>query len=111
MSKQKLNCWEVTKCERQPGGSRTEEFGICPISMNDEFDGVHDGEKAGRACWVVAQSYSQKDTKRDFTQKFSDCKACNFFQQVNREESDSIMGFAATPTGMRIWLKNRKKME
>jgi hypothetical protein len=28
----KLNCWEVKKCGREPGGVKVKELGVCPAS-------------------------------------------------------------------------------
>lgn len=48
------NCWEVKKCGRQPGGSLVLDLGICPAALNSSLEGIHGGDKCGRACWVVA---------------------------------------------------------
>jgi len=112
MPTRKLNCWEVIKCGRQPGGNRASDAGICPVSIHNEYDGVHGGDKAGRACWSVEGRRTNRDTRQSFSQTFSDCKTCAFFQQVKQEEESSLpLGFAATPAGIQIWLRNREKMK
>ena len=50
----KKNCWEFTKCERQPGGLLEDEKGVCPAAVDTKHDGKNDGENGGRYCWKVA---------------------------------------------------------
>ena len=50
----KLNCREVKKCGREPGGSKTAELGICPAAITINYNGIHEGKNGGRSCWVIA---------------------------------------------------------
>lgn len=47
---EKQNCWQFMKCGYAPGGLIVDEFGICPASVEVSFDGVNDGDFAGRFC-------------------------------------------------------------
>jgi hypothetical protein len=105
----KENCWEATRCGRQPGGIRAHDLGVCPVSTCDEYTGVHDGAKAGRACWVVTGSLCKGSVQGPFSQKFENCMQCEFFNRVKHEEEHSSLGFAATPVGMSIYRKNKDK--
>jgi len=105
----KENCWEATRCGRQPGGIRANELGVCPVSTCDEYSGVHDGAKAGRACWVVTGSLCKGSVQGPFSQKFGNCMQCEFYNRVKHEEENSSLGFAATPIGMSIYRKNKSK--
>ena len=45
---EKQNCWEFMECGRQPGGSNTDEQGICPASTALVYDDINGGSNAGR---------------------------------------------------------------
>jgi hypothetical protein len=47
---------------------------------------VHEGDCAGRACWVVAGSYCGGKEQGTFAQKFHNCEKCDFYQRVREEE-------------------------
>ncbi|MBU0673885.1 MAG: hypothetical protein KJ950_04510 [Proteobacteria bacterium] len=86
MTKKKLNCWEFKKCGREPGGLKTAELGICPATTENRLDGVHSGENAGRACWVVAGTYCKGEVQGSFAKKYTNCSQCEFHQLVQQEE-------------------------
>lgn len=87
----KRNCWEFKKCGREPGGDKAHELGICPASLNMMLDGVHNGNNAGRACWVVAGTMCTGLVKGSFAQKYKDCALCDFYNAVRDEESESFL--------------------
>ena len=82
----KLNCWEFKKCEREPGGRRAPDLGVCPAAQEDRLHGIHDGTNAGRSCWVLAGTLCKGEIQGTFGVKFRDCGTCNFYQTVKREE-------------------------
>ncbi len=82
----KLNCWEFKKCGRQPGGPKAAELGICPATVEERLDGVHGGTNAGRACWVVAGTLCKGVAQGTFAQKYRNCKLCDFYEFVKKEE-------------------------
>ena len=82
----KKNCWEAKQCGRQAGGKNVGEMGICPVSVEHRLHGIHDGECAGRACWVVAGSYCGGKEQGTFAQKYHNCEKCDFYQKVREEE-------------------------
>ncbi len=82
----KKNCWEVKKCGRELGGRNTNGNGACPSSTETGLDGVHGGENAGRACWVVAGSMCDSKIQGNFAQKYLDCNICDFYMKVKSEE-------------------------
>ena len=49
-----LNCWEAKKCERQPGGAKVSELGVCPVTTTSKVNGVNGGKNGGRVCWAIA---------------------------------------------------------
>jgi len=86
MEMKKLNCWEFKKCDRTPGGRKADEFGVCPVTMEKRLDSIHGGLNAGRACWVVAGSMCGNKIQGTFAQKFNNCKTCDFYDAVKKEE-------------------------
>ncbi len=98
---QKMNCWEFKKCDRQAGGSRIAEFGICPASTDQSLSGMHGGKNAGRACWVIAGTFCGGKVQGSEAQKQHSCWSCDFFQAVKKEETPSSKGFSATLLGMK----------
>ena len=82
----KQNCWEMKRCGRQPGGANVREFGTCPASIERKLQGTHDGECAGRACWVIAGTFCGGREQGTFAQKYHNCETCDFYQLVKQEE-------------------------
>lgn len=89
MSK-KQNCWEYKKCGRQPGGSRIKDLGVCPAATEKRLDGVHEGNNAGRACWVVAGTFCKGEVQGLFATKYATCKDCDFYKKVQNENFNNF---------------------
>lgn len=87
----KLNCWEFKKCGRQPGGIHESDLGSCPVTMEKDLDGVHDGVAAGRACWVVAGTLCRGKVQGTFAKEISQCEACDFYRRIRSEERSSFL--------------------
>ncbi|MDH4162252.1 MAG: hypothetical protein OEW15_06120 [Nitrospirota bacterium] len=96
----KKNCWEHKKCGRQPGGHKTQELGVCPVTTHQALTGVHGGSHAGRACWVVAGSLCGGKIQGAYAQKLNNCWRCDFMIAVKQEEDSAPFGFSATRLGM-----------
>jgi hypothetical protein len=96
----KVNCWEHKECGRQPGGSRSAELGICPVTTHQDLSGVHGGRNAGRACWVIAGSLCGGKIQGAYAQKLFNCWKCDFMNAVKKEEEPSPVGFSVTRLGM-----------
>ena len=97
----KQNCWEFKKCERNPGGKRIGEFGICPASADKSLNTVHGGMNGGRACWAIAGTFCEGTVQGSEAQKQQLCWECDFFNSVRNEEGSSPRGFSATMHVMR----------
>ncbi len=80
------NCWEYMKCGREPGGSRADELGVCPVTTAEKYDGVNRGKNAGRFCWFVAGTFCDGEVQGTWARKFGSCLECPFFRLVEREE-------------------------
>jgi len=90
MKKKKLNCWEVKKCGREPGGAKESELGVCPTATCKQLNGIHFGKNGGRCCWVVAGSLCDGKMQGSFVSKFHNCRQCEFYKQVKREEGSDF---------------------
>ncbi|MBF0498872.1 MAG: hypothetical protein HQM09_01960 [Candidatus Riflebacteria bacterium] len=86
MAEKRLNCWEVKKCGREPGGVNEKELGTCPASTTNEFAGANKGCAAGRFCWVVAGTLCGGFVQGTFASKFKNCLQCPFFLEVEKQE-------------------------
>jgi hypothetical protein len=84
--KTKRNCWEFKRCGRQPQGFHVHDLGVCPATLEQKLDGVHEGVNAGRSCWVVAGTLCKGQQEGIFAQKFKNCKECDFYLKVRDEE-------------------------
>lgn len=87
----KLNCWELKKCGRQPGGKNVDELGACPAATDDSSYGINDGKKAGRYCWAIAGTLCGETIQGTFAQKLSDCLMCEFYQKVREQEGKDFI--------------------
>ena len=82
----KMNCWDFQKCGREPGGLHAQTKGVCPAAEETRLNGVNRGINAGRCCWLVAGTYCSDVEQGTFVQKFHECHACDFFQEVMHQE-------------------------
>ena len=81
----RLNCWEYKKCGHVPNGNKHELI-TCPTVSESRLDGTHNGEQAGRACWVVGGTFCGGTVQGKFAQKYSTCTNCDFYRKVLDEE-------------------------
>ena len=86
----KLNCWEYMKCEREVGGKLAKKNKACPASKEAILDGVHHGDKAGRACWVISGTLCGDDVQGVFASKMGRCLLCEFYKSVKFEEKNDF---------------------
>lgn len=84
------NCWEAKACGRQPGGANIEALGICPAAEPNEFDGVNQGERAGRFCWAVVGTLCLGRAQGTYAMKLQNCIQCEFLQEVQGEQGQSF---------------------
>jgi hypothetical protein len=106
----KQNCWEFKKCGRELGGKKVSELGVCPSAAAPEFNGIHGGKNAGRACWVVAGSLCGGKIQGTYAQKLANCWRCEFMNMVKREEDGTDTGFSHTRLGMER-VKEKKQQQ
>lgn len=88
----KTNCWEFMKCERQPGGSKVDEFGVCPAATEVKADGINQGSNGGRACWAITGTLCEDKVQGEFAVKLGNCIACDFYKLVRKEEGENFQG-------------------
>lgn len=85
------NCWEVKKCERQPGGAKSEELGVCPSAEPGSFDGINNGTHGGRFCWRIAGTLCGGEPQGTAAKKTFNCLNCDFFKLVVKEEGPEFI--------------------
>ena len=88
----KLNCWEYKRCEREPGGVKVAEFGICPAAMERKANGFNGGKNAGRVCWTIANTLCDGKIDKTIVEKLGNCMECDFFKLVSSEEGFTFKG-------------------
>jgi hypothetical protein len=104
----KINCWEFKKCGREPRGTKVDEFGVCPATVEIKLHGIHEGKNAGRTCWIVAGSLCDGIVQGTFAKKYGTCVKCDFFQLVKEEEGAT---YELSATLLAKLNKNDKKEE
>ncbi len=87
----KQNCWEFRGCDREQGGAREQELGVCPAAVEVRLNGAHHGKNAGRACWAVAGTLCEGDAEGSFVKKHASCTACDFYKLVQAEEGQGFL--------------------
>lgn len=90
MKQKPLNCWEFKKCGRQPGAEKVAEFGVCPATEEKSLDGIHRGDNAGRACWIIAGTFCDGEVQGTHAAKHDNCDKCEFFKLVMTEENTNL---------------------
>jgi len=81
-----MNCWEFTKCGREPGGINTQALGFCPVAMESRLDRINSGKNGGRACWAVTGSLCGGKVQGTLASKLGDCQLCEFYKLVKDDE-------------------------
>lgn len=87
----KKNCWQSKQCERQPGGVKVIESGVCPASTAAKHNGKNGGKNAGRYCWKVAGTLCKGEVQGSYAAKLMDCVRCEFYNQVKEEEGQNFL--------------------
>ena len=82
----KLNCWEFNKCNREQGGQKAKELGVCPATREERLNGIHGGKNAGRTCWVISGTFCKGKVQGTFAEKKKSCFECDFYKKVREEE-------------------------
>ncbi|MEK6582878.1 MAG: two-CW domain-containing protein [Nitrospirota bacterium] len=87
----KKNCWEIKNCGRHEGGEHAQDLGVCPATTEKRLHGIHEGDNAGRTCWVVVGTLCKGEVQGSFAQKYKNCEKCEFYQGVRKEEGGRFM--------------------
>ncbi len=86
----KQNCWEVKNCGREVNGAKSADLGVCLAVTETRLNGVHEGQNAGRACWVVAGTLCGGKAQGTFAKKEENCIKCDFYKNIRKEEGKSF---------------------
>lgn len=92
------------RCGREPGGNQVRYLGICPASIDVSYDGLNNGENAGRLCWAVAGTFCGGEIQGTFAEKRQNCLKCSFFKLVRDEEDKT-----ETPTKFLSYIETHAK--
>ncbi len=84
--KMKLNCWEIKKCGREGGGTKTKDLGICPAATDFSSNGLNGGKNGGRICWAVVGTFCGGKVQGSFAEKKVSCMSCDVYKQIKKEE-------------------------
>ncbi|MFX0058012.1 MAG: two-CW domain-containing protein [Candidatus Hodarchaeota archaeon] len=87
----RVNCWDYKKCGREVGGSKIEELGVCPASIDSNLTSINSGKNGGRSCWAVAGTLCGGKVQGVFAEKLVNCVTCDFYNKVLNEETDFMM--------------------
>jgi len=74
------------QCGREPGGKGVDRLGVCPAADNTVFNGLNQGKNAGRACWLMAGTFCNREVQGSFAKKKESCKSCGFYKKIHGEE-------------------------
>jgi hypothetical protein len=88
--KKPLNCWEFHECGREVAGNNADKLGLCPAAVHKSLDGIHRGDNAGRACWIIAGTHCGGKVQGGYASKLENCEVCDFFQLVMKEEQTDM---------------------
>lgn len=87
--KANLNCWQFIGCKfndyAHEERSRLRSK-VCPVLLMKEYDGMNNGKKAGRACWLVLNTMCWGSIQKNYIQKIQTCTNCDFYNLVIEEE-------------------------
>ncbi len=83
---EKLNCWEIQHCGREPGGARAAELGVCAAASYEEADGLNGGRAGGRICWAISGTLGTGCARGSFAGRRLSCMTCSVYHRVKEEE-------------------------
>ncbi|MCI5160775.1 MAG: hypothetical protein D3917_01870 [Candidatus Electrothrix sp. AX5] len=83
MNESVINCWEFKECGREPGGINVSARGICPVTVEHDLNGIHDGKNGGRCCWIFSCGAEEL---KNFEKKIAGCSKCDFYNSAKASE-------------------------
>jgi hypothetical protein len=87
MSESVINCWEFKECGREPGGINVSALEICPVTIEHDLNGIHDGKNGGRCCWIFSRCFScGAEDLKNFEEKIARCSKCDFYTSAKDSE-------------------------
>ena len=92
MKHKKINCWEFSRCGREPGGNKVHELGVCPAAIAKNCDGIHGGVCGGRACWAISGTLCEGKLQGTTAAKAKNCMRCAFYLKVMGEHNGDFLG-------------------
>jgi len=91
MVKNNINCWEYTKCGREPGGKNIDSPGVCPATVQEKYNDINNGINGGRFCWFVENTMCNGEVQTSFLEKFEHCLKCEFYLLVQKQQNRHLI--------------------
>lgn len=85
------NCWASRSCGREAGGSKESSLVTCPATTKTGHERKSRGKSGGRYCWKVAGTLCGGVGQGTWASKMHNCRACFFFQTVQKELSAAFV--------------------
>ncbi len=87
----RLNCWEFMNCERGPDNSKKGNCHACPVTQTSLLDGLNEGQKSGRTCWLVTGTFCNNKASGTYAEKIESCRHCDFYKHVNKSSGQTSL--------------------
>ncbi|MCF6247164.1 MAG: protein kinase [Desulfobacula sp.] len=88
---QKPNCWEFMKCGRGLGDPKDKCYHTCPVTQTSSLDGLNEGDKSGRTCWLVTGTFCNNKDSGTYAEKIESCRHCDFYKDVNKASGQTML--------------------
>ncbi|MCI5118739.1 MAG: hypothetical protein D3913_12480 [Candidatus Electrothrix sp. LOE1_4_5] len=80
MHDSEINCWELKKCGREPGGKNIEKYGLCFVSVSIN------GRNGGQFCWSLRESACESIMQECQVNELKECRQCTFYISIQESE-------------------------
>ena len=84
------NCWEFTKCGKEPGGHNVSSLGECPASTFEWANGFLGGKNGGRGCTYISGTFCEGQIQGTFEKKEKNCSQCEFYKYLRSEHGSEF---------------------
>ncbi len=84
------NCWEFKKCQREPGGAKVNELGVCPAATFIKADGYLGGRNGGRGCMYITGTFCGGNEQGTYRDKTHECTKCDFYKVLRKEHGAEV---------------------
>lgn len=79
----KICCWEFKNCGREPGGRNADEYGVCPVTVDETLEGCCGPDEACTPCWSEVGTLCGGEIQGLYAKKLGNCLKCDYFDKSN----------------------------